>query len=30
MVRNVKIALFEEIVLLLQPHVDIPYSFVVT
>ena len=29
-VRNVKIALFENIVLLLHPHVDVPYSFVVT
>ena len=25
-----KIALFEKIVLLLQPHVDVPYSLVVT
>ena len=29
-VRKVKIALFEKIVLLLHPHVDIPYSLVVT
>ena len=27
-VRNVKIALFENIVLLLHPHVDVPYSLV--
>ena len=29
-VRNVKIALFEKIVLLFHPHVDVPYSLVVT
>ena len=29
-IRNVKIALFEKIVLLLHPHVDVPYSLVVT
>ena len=29
-VRNVKIALFEKIILLLHPHVDVPYSLVVT
>ena len=28
-VRNVKISLFEKIVLLLHPHVDVPYSLVV-
>ena len=26
-VRNVKITLFENIVLLLHPHVDVPYSW---
>ena len=30
MVRNVKIALFGKIVLLLHPHVDVPCSLVVT
>ena len=29
-VINVTIALFENIVLLLHPHVDVPYSLVVT
>ena len=29
-VRNVKIAIFENIVLLLHPHVEVPYSWVVT
>ena len=29
-VRNVKIALFEKIILLLHPPVDVPYSLVVT
>ena len=29
-VRNVKITLFEKIVLLLHPHVDVPYRLVVT
>ena len=29
-VRNVKITIFEKIVLLLHPHVDVPYSLVVT
>ena len=29
-VRNVKMALLEKIVLLLHPHVDVPYSLVVT
>ena len=29
-IRNVKIARFENIVLLLHPHVDVPYSLVVT
>ena len=29
-VTDVKIALFEKIVLLLHPHVDVPYSLVVT
>ena len=28
--RNVKMALFENIVLLLRPRVDVPYSLVVT
>ena len=28
--RNIEIALFEKIVLLLHPHVDVPYSLVVT
>ena len=30
MVGNVKIALFKNIVLLLHPYVDVPYSLVVT
>ena len=29
-VRNVKIARFEKIILLLNRHVDVPYSLVVT
>ncbi len=29
-VRNIKKALFEKIVLLVHPHVDVPYSLVVT
>ena len=28
--KNVKIALFEKIILLLHQHVDVPYSLVVT